>query len=66
MAQEIEIPVICENNQCENFGNLVNVVSEITTDEVDLFYENYDGSTEDDYCPICGELGVAEDPVIKC
>jgi len=34
MAQnkEVEIPIICENNECENYGNLVNVVREINID----------------------------------
>lgn len=62
MAQiELKTPIICENNQCENYGNLVNLVYGIKLEDVDLFYENYDGSGEYDYCPICGELGVAED-----
>jgi len=62
MAQiEVEIPIVCENDQCENHGNLVNLVHGIKFEEIDLFYENYDGSVEYDYCPICGELGVVEE-----
>lgn len=65
MAQstDLKIPIVCENNECENYSNLINVVGEINIGDVDLFYENYDGSVENDYCPICGELGVAEDPI---
>lgn len=64
MAQkeQIVIPIICENPHCANLDNLVNVVSGITTDDMDLFYESYDGTDAEDYCPVCGELGVAEDP----
>jgi hypothetical protein len=64
-AKEVEIPIICENEQCSSFGKLVNVVYGITMNELDLFYENYDGSVDEDHCLICGELGVAEDPIIK-
>jgi hypothetical protein len=63
MAQ-IEIPIICENDQCQNFGNFINIVYDIAINRINLFYENYDGSVEDDYCPICGELGIAEDPIL--
>lgn len=67
MAQSInlQIPIVCENNKCNNYGKIINIVSEINVDDIDLFYENYDGSVEDDYCPICGELGVAEDPIVN-
>jgi hypothetical protein len=62
MAQiEVEIPIVCENDQCKNYGNLINLVHEIRLEDIDLFYENYDDSVEYDYCLICGELGVAED-----
>jgi hypothetical protein len=62
MAQiEVEIPIFCENDQCTNYGNLINLVHGIGLEEIDLFYENYDDSIEYDYCPMCGELGVAED-----
>lgn len=64
VQNEIKIPVFCENAQCKNFGNLVNIISEISVEDIDLFYEGYDGSVEEDYCPVCGELGVAEDPIV--
>ena len=62
MAQiEVEIPIVCENDQCENYGNLVNLLHGIRFEEIDLFYENYGDSVEYDYCQVCGELGIAED-----
>ena len=61
---EIRIPIVCENERCENYGNLVNLVRGIKANEADLFYDNFNGSVEEDYCPICGELGVAEDPIL--
>ncbi|MBI3537601.1 MAG: hypothetical protein HY070_08605 [Chloroflexi bacterium] len=63
-SREIEIPIICETNQCENYGKIVNVVRGIRFKDLDLFYENFDDSVEQDKCPICGELGVAEDPIL--
>ncbi|WP_424948176.1 hypothetical protein [Candidatus Spongiihabitans sp.] len=52
------------NPQCKNFDRLVNVVTEVDIADMDLFYEGYDGSEDVDYCQICGELGVAEDPIL--
>ena len=56
------VPIVCENPQCKNLGCVVNIVSDI--DDIDLFYAGYDGSSDADYCRFCGELGVAEDPVV--
>ncbi|WKZ51201.1 MAG: hypothetical protein QY329_00445 [Anaerolineales bacterium] len=64
-SRQVKIPIVCENGQCSNFGGTINVISEIAAEDLDLFYENYDGSVEYDYCPICGELGVAEDPILN-
>ncbi len=61
-SEKIDIPITCENPQCENAGRLVNVISEIAVEEIDLFYESYDGSDDADYCLTCEELGVAGDP----
>jgi len=65
MAQiGVEIPIVCENYHCENYGNLVNLVSGVNIEDLDFFYENYSDSVEHDFCPICEELGVAEDPIL--
>lgn len=64
-ATKIEIPIICENTQCRNFGKVINLISGIAIEDLDLFYENYDGSVEEDECPVCGEIGVAEDPITR-
>jgi hypothetical protein len=61
--KQVAVPIICENPRCPNFGQIINVVSEI--EDIDLFYENYDGSVSEDYCIVCGELGVAEDPILN-
>ncbi|MBI3913254.1 MAG: hypothetical protein HY327_03500 [Chloroflexi bacterium] len=63
-SREIEIPVVCETDGCKNYGKLVNVVRGVPFADLDLFYENYDDSVEEDHCPICGGLGVAEDPLL--
>lgn len=67
MAQDraLKIPIVCENDQCKNHGNAFNIVSGINIKDIDLFYESYDGSVEQDYCPICGQLGIAEDPILS-
>lgn len=62
-VSQVVIPIICENNQCSNYGKTINVISEIAEDDLDLFYENYDGSVPEDYCSVCEELGIAEDPM---
>lgn len=58
---KIAIPIICENIKCSNFGSIVNTVTGLNSDDADLFYEGYNGSEKEDYCPICKELAVAED-----
>ncbi|MDD9875081.1 MAG: hypothetical protein OXU22_06040 [Gammaproteobacteria bacterium] len=60
--KQIAVPIICENPQCGGCGRVVNIVGEI--EDMDLFYESYDGSDDSDYCRVCGKLGVAEDPVL--
>lgn len=62
---EVNIPIVCENSECKNYGNLINLISKLNIKDLDLFYENYDGSVEYDYCPICGQLGTAEDPILN-
>ena len=66
MAQNkrVVIPIICGSPQCRHFKQLVNVVSEVPIEELDLFYEGYDGSDSADYCMVCGKLGVAEDALL--
>lgn len=62
VQSQVEIPIVCENEKCKNYGELINLVREIRYEEIDVFYENYGHpADEDDYCPICDRLGVAED-----
>jgi len=63
-SKEIEIPIVCETDQCENNGKLINTVRGIPFEDLDLFYENYDDLVEQDHCPVCGELGVVQDPIL--
>lgn len=62
--KEIVIPIICENSGCQSHGRCINTISGIPLVDLDLFYDNYDGGDLADYCPACGKLGVAEDPVV--
>jgi hypothetical protein len=61
-GRKMKVPIFCETEGCPNSGKVVNWVTNIPVEDLDLFYEGYDGSEEADYCNICGELGVAEDP----
>ena len=61
---KIKIPIVCETPGCSNGGLLINVISEVPIADMDLFYESYDGSDDADYCVICGELGIAQDPIM--
>lgn len=63
--RKLIIPIICENPKCSNFNHLVNEVTGLTNNDLDLFYEGYNGSDEQDYCPICQKLGIAEDYFIE-
>lgn len=59
------IPVICETAGCSNQGMEFNAVRGITNaDELDLVIENWSEMHEEaDICPVCGKLGVAQEPV---
>ena len=67
MAKErnVIIPIVCWTDGCKNFGKEINTVTDIKEEDLDLFFEGYDGSSDSDYCPICGEMGVAEDAYLK-
>jgi hypothetical protein len=58
----IAIPIYCEVSDCKNFGKVVNLVSVISEDELDCFYENFADAEDSDICPLCGILGIAEEP----
>ena len=59
---QIAVPVICENPHCRNFHELVNLVTGLCIDDADSCYETgFDGSDKEDYCTVCGELGIAQD-----
>ncbi|HET6201763.1 MAG TPA: hypothetical protein VFI25_03045 [Planctomycetota bacterium] len=58
-----EIPIWCETEGCPNHGDIVNVVLDVAGEDLDSFYESYDGSEPADFCRACGKLGIAGDPV---
>lgn len=56
----VSISIVCETPGCECCGQVVNTFS-ITAGQVEALMESYGTGGEDDadYCPHCGELGVA-------
>lgn len=65
MSNTYSIPVICMTEGCANRGEAVNVISGIEEEYLEAFYESFGDAEPEDYCPICGELGVAEDPELE-
>lgn len=63
MSALVSVPIVCMTEGCPLRGETINVVSEIEPQYLDAFYEDYDDSSPEDHCPLCGELGVACDPV---
>jgi hypothetical protein len=59
------IPIVCDTQDCTKAGQEVNRVSGILPPDLDLFYEGHDGSELEDQCPVCGQAGVAEDPIFE-
>ena len=55
-------PIFCETEGCWNCGRMINLVSNIPVEDLDLFYEGYDESEPADSCNVCGELGVLGEP----
>jgi len=62
-THKMKVPIVCETDGCPNYGKTINWVTNIPEEDLDLFYEGYDESEPADYCQLCGEWGVAEDPV---
>lgn len=58
----MQIPMICETPGCANEGAEINRVTGISPERLDQFYEGEFGTDPADFCPLCGELGIALDP----
>lgn len=65
MSQFVSIPIICETLDCPNDCRLINLISEYPADMIDAFFEDYDGSEPEDRCPLCGEAGIAHNPMAE-
>ena len=59
------IPIVCETPGCKDRGRELNQVSGILPPDVNLFFEGYDGSELEDQCLVCGQVGVAQDPILQ-
>ena len=62
------VPIVCETDGCPNNGEVINEVSEIAPKDMELWLEGYwtsKSSSEEDYCPLCGEQGVAYEPEVS-
>lgn len=55
------VQITCEEDECENFGKLINSIK-MPEEEAQTFLEGFGHGGEDqaDYCPKCGKLGIAE------
>lgn len=55
--------LICENDECENYGLFVNEPEFLDSESAKKFESNFGyGSEEDeDFCPFCGKLATVED-----
>ncbi|MEW5742570.1 MAG: hypothetical protein AB1938_26870 [Myxococcota bacterium] len=66
----LRIRVVCRTPGCAKRGQAVNTVlvsgdeDESAVERVEQFFEAFGHGGEDtaDFCPACGELGVAEEP----
>jgi len=55
------VEIQCFSEGCKGNGKIFNTISGFKSGyEVDGFMAGWDGEDEADYCPICGELGIAE------
>lgn len=59
------IPIICCEPDCTGAGEAVNEVAGINPQDLDDLYEAFDEPDPEDYCPFCGKLGIAEDPLFE-
>lgn len=61
----MKVPIVCYTDACSQRGSLVNMVSNISPPDLDGFYEGFMNPDPADFCPACGQLGIAEDPEIE-
>jgi hypothetical protein len=60
---DYEVGMVCYTEGCPNErGNAFNVIEFDNESELDMFMEafGHGSETQNDYCPLCGVLGVAE------
>ena len=57
----VMIPIVCETPGCPGNGDCFNRMSGIAPEAIETFIEDRRGEPED-FCPLCGNLGVACDP----
>ena len=58
----MKIAIVCMTPRCMYKGSAINIISGISPDLVDAFYEDYNGSDSEDVCLSCGQPGIAIDP----
>lgn len=58
----MKVPIVCMTDDCSQRGSLVNMVSQISPPDLDMFYEAFMKPDPEDFCPACGQLGIAGDP----
>ena len=61
----MQISIFCEMPECERHGDIINTVSGISPENMELFIEAWRGEDEADYCPSCYELGTLNDDTIR-
>lgn|GEM_PF-5125341 len=57
------VTVVCETPGCERNGEVINTISELEEESLDIWFEDYNGESEEaDWCIACGQPGIAQDP----
>ena len=46
-------------------GNIVNTISAILPENMEMFIEAWEGEDEADYCSVCGELGILDGDTLR-
>ena len=58
----MQIPLVCETPDCPHFGQVIDVISGIAPENLDMVYEDYGSDDDANFCPLCHCLAVAQDP----
>lgn len=61
---DYKVDVVCENSSCKNYGEIINYFT-CSPFDIELILEDTKQNEEEDFCKICGEPGILQEPYLE-